>query len=74
MKQSRCAFAERFAVCHLIAIGHVKVAMPRDIVYESVHCGYCWLTDQSQGCLIQVHTLTEAGIIRSIKRRRDHYR
>jgi hypothetical protein len=42
--------------------------MPSDIVYESVHCGYCWLSDQSQGCLIQVHTSTEAGIIQSIKR------
>ena len=59
---------------HLIPIGHVEVAMPSNIVYESVHCGYCWLTDQSQGCLIQVHTLTEAGIIQSIKRRGDHYR
>jgi hypothetical protein len=27
--------------------------MPSHIVYESVHRGYCWLTDQSQGCLIQ---------------------
>ena len=53
MKQSRCAFAECFAVCNLIPIGHVEVAMPSNIVYESVHCGYCWLTDQSQGCLIQ---------------------
>ena len=74
MKQSRCAFAERFAVCHLIPIGHVEVAMPSNIVYESVHCGYGWLTNQSQGCLIQVSTLTEAGIMQSIKKREDHYR
>ena len=46
--------------------------MPSNIVYEGVHCGYCWLTDQSDGCLIQVHTLTEAGIIQSIKGRGDH--
>jgi len=37
--------------------------MPSNIVDESVHCGYCWLTDQPQGRLVQVHTLTEAGII-----------
>jgi len=43
--------------------------MPSNIVYESVHCGYCWLTDQSEGCLIQVHTLMEAGVIQSIKKR-----
>ena len=55
-------------------IGHVEVAMPSNIVYEAVHCGYCWLADQSNGCLIQVHTLTEAGIIQSIKRRGGHYR
>ena len=48
--------------------------MPSNIVYESMHCGYGRLTDQSQGCLIQVRTLTEAGIIQSIKRRGDHYR
>jgi len=48
--------------------------MPSNIVYESVHCGYCWLTDQAQGCLIQVHTLTETGIIQSIERRGGHYR
>ena len=47
--------------------------MPSNIVYESVHCGYCWLTDQSEGRLIQVHTLKEAGIIQSIKKRRDHH-
>ena len=74
MKQSRCAFAERFAVCHLIPIGHVEVAMPSDIVDEGVHCGDCWLANQSEGCLIQVHTLTEGGVIQSIKRRGDHYR
>jgi hypothetical protein len=74
MKQSRCAFAEGFAVCHLIPIGHVEVAMPGNTVYESVHCGCCWLTDQSDGCLIQVHTVTEAGIIQSIKRSGGHYR
>src|SRR2546429_2307025 len=51
MKQSRCAFAERFAVCHLIPIGHVEVAMPSNIVYESVHCGYCWLTDQGSAAV-----------------------
>src|SRR5678815_737768 len=72
MKQSRCPFPKSFAVCHLLAIGHVEVAMPSNIVYEGVHCGYCWLTDQSDGCLIQVHTLTEAGIIQSIKRRGGH--
>jgi hypothetical protein len=54
MKQPRCAFAERFAVRHLITIGHVEVAMPGYIVDESVHCGYCWLTDQPERCLIQV--------------------
>jgi hypothetical protein len=74
MKQSRCAFAERFAIRHLIAVGHVEVAMPSNIVYERMHCGYSRLTDQSQGGLIQVSTLTEAGIIQSIKRRGDHYR
>lgn len=47
--------------------------MPSNVVYESMHCGYGRLTDQSQGCLIQVRTLTEAGIIQSIKRRGDHY-
>jgi hypothetical protein len=73
MKQSRCALAERFAVCQLIPIGQVEVAMPGHIVYECVHRGYCWLTDQSEGCLIQVHTLKEAGIIQSIKKRRDHH-
>src|SRR5215469_10567986 len=72
-KQSRCAFAKRFAVCHLIAVGHVEVAMPSNIVDESVHCGYGGLTDQSQRCLIQVNTLTEAGIIQSIKRRGSHH-
>jgi hypothetical protein len=41
--------------------------MPSNIVYESMHCGYGRLTDQPQGCLIQVRTLTEAGIIQSIK-------
>jgi len=46
--------------------------MPGNIVYESVHCGHCWLTDQSEGCLIQIHTLTEARIIQSIKGRGDH--
>src|SRR5690348_16817445 len=72
MKQSGCAFAERFTVSHLITIGHVEVAMPGNIVYESVHCGHCRLTDQSQRCLIQVHTLTEARIIQPIKGRGDH--
>src|SRR6476660_3662141 len=72
MKQSGCAFAERFTVSHLIAIGHVEVAVPGNIVYESVHCGHCWLTDQSEGCLIQIHTLTEARIIQSTKGRGDH--
>jgi hypothetical protein len=47
MKQSGCAFAERFTVSHLITVGHVEVAMPGNLVYESVHCGYRWLTDQS---------------------------
>jgi len=74
MKQSGCAFAERFTVSNFIAIGHEDVAMPGHIVYESVHCGHCWLTDQSQGCLIQVHTLTEGWIIQSIKGRGDHFR
>src|SRR5215467_14122539 len=74
MKQSRCTFAERFTVCHLIPIGHVEVAMPGHIFYKSVHCSCCGLTDQSDGCLIQVHTLKEAGVIQSIKKRRDHHR
>ena len=73
MKQSRCAFAELFAVCNLIPVGHVEVAMSSHIVYESVHCGYGWLTDQSEGCLIQVHALKEAGVIQSIKKGRDHH-
>jgi hypothetical protein len=72
MKQSGCSFAERFTVSHLITIGHVEVAMPGNIVYESVHCVHGWLTDQSEGCLIQIHTLTEARIIQSIKGRGDH--
>ena len=46
--------------------------MPGNIVYESVHCGHCWLTDQSERCLIQVDTLTEARIIQAIEERRDH--
>jgi len=50
-------------------IGHVEVAMRSNMVYENVHCIYCWLTDQSQGRLIQVHTLTEAGIIDQKERR-----
>jgi hypothetical protein len=58
MKQSRGTFAVRFAVGHLIPIGHVEVAMPSNIIYESVHCGYCWLTDQSEGFLIQVDSST----------------
>jgi len=72
MKQPGCALAERFAVSHLIAVGHVQVAMPGNIVYEDVHCGYCWLADQSKRCLIQVHTLTEARIVRSSRERRVH--
>ena len=72
MEQSGCAFPERFTVSHLITIGHVEVAMPGNIVYESVHCGHCRLTDQSYRCLIQVHTLTEARIIQSIEGRGEH--
>ena len=46
--------------------------MPGNIVYESVHCVHGWLTDQSEGCLIQIHILAEARIIQSIKGRGDH--
>jgi hypothetical protein len=73
MKQSRGALAERFAVGHLIPIGHVEISVPSHIVYESVHRGCCWFADQSQGCLVQVDTLKEAGIVQSIKKRRDHH-
>ena len=73
MKQPGGALAERFAVSHLITVGHVQVAMPGNIVYESVHCGYCRLADQSKRCLVQVHTLTEARIVRSSSERRDHF-
>ena len=48
--------------------------MPGNIVYESVHCGHCWLTDQPYGRLIQIHTLTEARIIQSIEERRNAFR
>jgi hypothetical protein len=47
MKQSGGALAERFIASHLITIGHEEITVSGNIVYEGVHCGHCWLTDQS---------------------------
>ena len=67
MKQSAGNSPEGMPVVDLIAVRHIEIAVPRHILKEAVHRSDCWLANQSQRCLIQIHTVAEAWILRTIQ-------
>ena len=67
MKQFTGNSPKGMPVVDLIAVRHIEIAMPRNVLKEAVHRSDCWLANQSQRCLIQIHAVAEAWIVRTIR-------
>ena len=57
---------------HLIAIGHVHIAVPPDRVEKLMHGRHGRLPDQSKGRLIEIDAVPETAVVRTIRQRRNH--